>query len=615
MTFIDALVFLAVAVVMVPIASLLGLGSVLGYLAGGCIVGPYALGLVTDTHAIATMGEFGVVLMLFIIGLELDLSRLWAMRRQLFGGGLLQVLSCGILIGAGLHFGLQIPAIGAFAAGLALALSSTAIVMQTMEEKRLTKLPVGRVAFSILLFQDIAAIPLLALVPVLGQPTATGQGGGGAVAVLQALAAVVAVIAIGRYLTRPVLRLIAKTGLRDVFTAFALLLVLGIGELMHLAGMSMALGAFLAGVLLASSEYRHALESDLQAFKGLLMGLFFISVGMAINFDLFVQQPFQLAAVTLGFVLLKLLALRFIAPKLGVPRQQSWLFAALLAQGGEFAFVVFKAAFDAKLLDANQNDLLTVAVALSMALTPLLLIAYERILERTPKPERESDVEDEGAPVIIAGFGRVGQIIGRFLFASGIKATVLDRDSDQIEMLKRFGFRIFYGDATRIDLLEAAGAHRAKLLVIAIDDPEASELLVERVREHFPKLRIIARARNVAHYAALRRKGVEDVERETFESSLRLARKAIEKLGCPPYEARERADRYRRENIASLEALLPHWDDEKQRIAIAIQARIQLEQQFEKERVSQQQRRGIQGWHYEPVIIEPVDDERTGTDA
>ncbi len=615
MTFIDALVFLAVAVVMVPIASLLGLGSVLGYLAGGCIVGPYVLELVTDTKAIATMGEFGVVLMLFIIGLELDLSRLWAMRRQLFGGGLLQVLSCGVLIGAGLHFGLEIPAVGAFAAGLALALSSTAIVMQTMEEKRITRLPVGRVAFSILLFQDIAAIPLLALVPVLGEPTAAGQGGGGAIDVLKALAAVVGVIVIGRYLTRPVLRLIAKTGLRDVFTAFALLLVLGIGELMHLAGMSMALGAFLAGVLLASSEYRHALESDLQAFKGLLMGLFFISVGMAINFGLFEQQPFQLAAVTLGFVLLKLLALRFIAPRLGVPKQQSWLFAALLAQGGEFAFVVFKAASEAKLLDANQNDLLTVAVALSMAMTPLLLIAYERILERTPKPERESDVEDEGAPVIIAGFGRVGQIIGRFLFASGIKATVLDRDSDQIELLKRFGFRIFYGDATRIDLLEAAGAHRAKLLVIAIDDPESSELLVERVREHFPKLRIIARARNVAHYSALRRKGVEDVERETFESSLMLARKAIEKLGCPPYEARELADRYRRENVAVLESMLPHWDDEKQRIAMAIQARVALEQQFEKERDAQRDGRGVQGWHYEPVVIEPRQDERPSTDA
>lgn len=595
----QVMIYLAVAVVMVPLASLMGLGSVLGYLAGGCIIGPFILGFVSDVETIKQVAEFGVVLMLFMIGLELDLARLWSIRRQVFGGGALQLGLCGLALGLGL-FAAGMPVEAALVSGLALALSSTAIAVQTMAEKHLDKTPVGRAAFSILLFQDIAAIPLLAIVPMLGQPAASGEGGEGAVGVLKALGAIVAVVGIGRYLTRPILRTIAKTGLNEVFTAFSLLLLVGVGELMHMAGLSMALGAFLAGVLLASSEYRHALESDLQPFKGLLMGLFFISVGMSIDFRLFGEMPLAVIGMTLGFVMLKLLVLRALAPRLGVPAAQPWLFAALIAQGGEFAFVVFGVARDSKIFPEGSvwDGLLTVSVALSMALTPLMLIAHERILERHPKPEREVDVEDEGAPVIIAGFGRVGQIIGRFLFASGVKATVLDRDPDQIEMLKRFGFRIFYGDATRLDLLEAAGAARAKLLVVAIDDPEASELLVERVREHFPKLRIVARARNVGHYAALRRRGVEIVERETFEGSITLGRKALEVLGCPPFEARERSDRFRRFNVSMLEELLPHWEDEAQRIAIANQARVALEQQFDRDR-EVLNKRGIQGWHYE----------------
>jgi len=596
----QVMIYLGVAVLMVPLASLMGLGSVLGYLAGGCIIGPHILGLVSDVHTIMDVAEFGVVLMLFMIGLELDLARLWSIRRQVFGGGALQLGLCGLVLGLGL-FAAGMPAVAALVSGLSLALSSTAIAVQTMAEKHLDKTPCGRAAFSILLFQDIAAIPLLAIVPMLGAPSASGAGGEGAFGVLKALGAIVAVIGIGRYLTRPILRTIAKTGLNEVFTAFALLLLVGIGELMHMAGLSMALGAFLAGVLLASSEYRHALESDLQPFKGLLMGLFFISVGMAIDFRLFGDMPFAVIGLTLGFVTLKLLVLRAIAPRLGVPAKQPWLFAALIAQGGEFAFVVFGVARESQIFPAESHwdGLLTLAVALSMALTPLLLIAHERLFERFGKPSREADVEDEGAPVIIAGFGRVGQIIGRFLFASGVKATVLDRDPDQIEMLKRFGFRIFYGDATRLDLLEAAGASRAKLLVVAIDDQEASELLIDRVREHFPKLRIVARARNVGHYTALRRKGVEIVERETFEASISLGRKALVELGCPPFEARERADRFRRFNISTLEELVPHWEDEARRVAIAIQARTALEQQFDRDR-EVLNKRGIQGWHYDP---------------
>lgn len=597
----EALIYLGVAVLMVPLASLLGLGSVLGYLAGGCLIGPHVLRLVADVDTILHFAEFGVVLMLFMIGLELDLRHLWSMRRQVFGGGALQLGACGVAIAAALAIA-QVPIPAAVIAGLALALSSTAIAVQTMAEKHLDRTPTGRVAFAILLFQDIAAIPLVAIVPMLGVAAATdagGAGGAGALGALKALGAIVGVIGIGRYLTRPILRLIAKTGLRELFTAFSLLLVLGIAELMHLAGLSMALGAFLAGVLLASSEFRHALESDLQPFKGLLMGLFFIAVGMSIDFALFAAMPLAVVGLTLGFLLLKLIVLRLIAPRLGVPARQQWLFAGLLAQGGEFAFVVFGVARASKLLPEPWDGLLTLAVALSMAATPLLVILHERLFEKARPLERESDVEDEGAPVIIAGFGRVGQIIGRFLFASGVRATVLDRDPDQIELLKRFDFRVFYGDATRLDLLEAAGAQHAKLLVVAIDDPEASELLVERVREHFPNLRIIARARNVGHYTALRRRGVDVVERETFEGAVTLARHAIEVLGCPPYEARERADRFRRFNIATLESLIPHWEDEARRVAMAIQARQALEQQFERDREALA-RRGIQGWHYEP---------------
>jgi glutathione-regulated potassium-efflux system ancillary protein KefC len=596
----QAFIYFAVAVVLVPLGSLLGLGSVLGYLIGGVLIGPAVLGLVKGGESIAHFAELGVVLMLFMIGLELDLRRLWGMRRQVFGGGTLQFVACGaaaalLLLAFGLT--LQMAVVG----GLALALSSTAIAVQTMNEQHLDKTPVGRTAFSILLFQDIAAIPLIALIPILG-----GAGGGhseGGLGALKGLGAIVGIIAVGRYLTRPILRFIAKTGLREVFTAFSLLLVLGIAELMEMVELSMGLGAFLAGVLLASSEFRHALESDLQPFKGLLLGLFFISVGMTIDLGLIADEPVKVIGLTLAFLALKLGTLRLIAGRLGVSTSQRWLFAARIAQGGEFAFVVFKAAAEAFALPPGDTtlSLLTVVVALSMAMTPFILILHNRLFERHgKKASPEEAVEDEGASVIIAGFGRVGQIIGRFLFASGVKATVLDRDPDQIKLLEPFGYRVFYGDATRIDLLEAAGAARARLLIVAIDDPESSEMVVERVREHFPNLEIIARARNVGHYAALRRLGVKTVERETFEGSLVLGRKALEALGCPPFEARESADAFRRSNVRTVEDLLTHWDDpDDEFVALANQARRALEEQFEIDRKSLE-KRGIKGWHFDP---------------
>ncbi|HYP87328.1 MAG TPA: cation:proton antiporter, partial [Polyangiaceae bacterium] len=479
---------------------------------------------------------------------------------------------------------------------------STAVAMQTMAEQSLTSSPVGKTAFAILLFQDIAAIPLLAMVPLLAeQAPGEAASGSGWLGALKVLSAVAAVFVIGRFLTRPVLRVLAETGLREVFTGFALLLVLGIAQIMASVGISMALGAFLAGVLLAGSEYRHALESDIEPFKGLLMGLFFIAVGMSVDFGLLAHRPLFVLGLVLGFQLLKVLSLRLVAGPLGVTTKQRWLIAALLAQGGEFAFVVFGVARSARLLPGDWDALLTLAVALSMALTPVLMILHDKLLlARQAGSERQDDeVEDLGTPVIIAGFGRFGQIVGRFLFASGIQATVLDHDPDTIELLKRFNFRIYYGDATRLDLLHAAGASHAKLLVVAIDDQESSVKLVENVREHFPKLAIVARARNVGHWQQLRSLGVEIVERETFEAALMIGRHALEKLGVLPYEAKERADVFRRHNVRAMEAILPHWQDLEARTKMAISSRDQLERQMENDRHTAE-RHGTRGWHTDP---------------
>ncbi len=579
---VDAAVYLAAAVVFVPVASRLRLGAVLGYLFAGCLIGPFGLGLVEDVDTILHFAEFGVVLMLFAIGLELDPERLWAMRARVFGGGSVQMLVCGAVLSiAGLALGL--PWQAAVIAGFALALSSTAIAVQTMAERGVLNSAMGRTAFGVLLFQDIAAIPLIGIVPLLS--TAAGAPSGSLwLGIAKVVAAIIGVVAIGRYATTPVLRAIARTHLRDVFTAFALLLVIVIAQIMDAVGVSMALGAFLGGVLLASSEYRHALETDIEPFKGLLMGLFFIAVGMSIDFGLLGSRPLLIAALVVGFVALKVAALAVVSPRIGVPPGQHPLFGALLSQGGEFAFVVFGVAGAAHVLPGDWDKLLTLVVALSMVLTPLLVLAAD-VLEkrRAAGADREPDsIDAEDAPVIIAGFGRFGQIVGRLLFASRLKATVLDYDPDNIGTLRRFGFRVFYGDATRIDLLEAAGAHQAAVIVNAVDDVDANLRLVDIVREHFPTLRIIARARNVSHWLELRARGVEIVERESFESALLAGRRTLEALGVHPYEARERSDRFRRHNVLTLEALREDLVEEH-RIAAARAAREELERQFEKD--------------------------------
>jgi glutathione-regulated potassium-efflux system ancillary protein KefC len=590
---IEALVFLAAAVVCVPLAARLGLGSVLGYLIAGAVIGPWGLNFVGDVAATQNLAELGVVLMLFVIGLELDPRRFLAMRSVVFRGGVIQLAVSGGVLGVALAL-LGLGWRGALVGGLALALSSTAIAMQALTERNETDTPTGRSAFGILLFQDLAAIPLIALVPFLGDGT-DADANPLWMRIGIAVAAVAGVVVIGRYLTRPALRLVARSNLRELFTAFALLLVIGITELMELAGLSAGLGAFLAGVLLAGSEFRHALVGDIEPFKGLLLGLFFISVGMTVDFGLLASHPATVVLLLAGFLALKIASLWAIGRTIDICRER-WLFAFLLSQGGEFAFVVFGAAHAAAIFSKEWEGLLTITVALSMATTPLFLVLYDRTVGRRARETRAADTVSPEGPVIIAGFGRFGQVVGRLLLASDIRPVVLDHDADQVDTLRKFGYRVFYGDATRLDLLEAAGARNAKLLVNAIDDVEQSIALVDRVRENFPHLEIVSRVRNVSHYFEMRLRGVTVAERETFESALRVGRASLERLGIEPYRARELAEAFRRHNIASVDATLPYYQDEARRMSIARQGREELERQFARDREVFDREHGGKGW-------------------
>lgn len=593
----EGLLYLGSAALFVPIAVRLGLGSVLGYLIAGCIIGPWGLKLVSDPESILTFAEIGVVLMLFIIGLELDPKRLWTLRASVFGGGSIQMGGCGLLLSLFCYL-LGLDWKVALLIGLTLALSSTAIAMQAMSERSLTTSPIGRSAFAVLLFQDIAAIPLVAMIPLLastGEATTLASFGLSAAKVIGALAAV---ILLGRYVARPLLHFVARSGMREVFSAVALFLVFGFGILLETAGLSMAMGAFLAGVMLASSEYRHALESDIQPFKGLLLGLFFIGVGMSIDFGTLVHQPLLIATLLVGFMLLKAALLCLIGPMLGVPKRQRGLFAILIGQGSEFAFVIFSTAQMAGVLPVEWAKALTLAVALSMAVTPLLLVLASRLERNAPKDNRPDDtIDDENATVIIAGFGRFGQIAGRLLLANNVHTVVLDHDPDHIETLRKFGTKVFYGDATRVDLLESAGAGQAKVLINAIDDVEANLQLTELAKEHFPNLKIIARARDVDHWYQLRRLGVEAPERELFEGSLRVGRETLEFLGLDAYEAREKADLFRRYNLKMLEATIENYEDTEFRVASMQRAKDMLTDAIEQDqkRLASGQQQGWRG--------------------
>jgi glutathione-regulated potassium-efflux system ancillary protein KefC len=577
----NALIYLAAAVVAVPMAKRLGLGAVLGYLLAGIVIGPWGLGLIREVEDMLHFSEFGVVLLLFLIGLELEPKRLWALRRPIFGWGSAQVGGvAAALFGAAILAGIEWKI--ALIASLGLSLSSTAIVLATLDERNLKATPAGSAGFTILLFQDIAAIPMIALVPVLGVAALEGSGQGwlGGLKVVGVLAAL---IVGGRYLVRPALQIIAKTGMREIFTAFALLLVISIALLMQWVGMSMALGAFMAGVLLADSEYRHALETDLEPFKGLLLGLFFIAVGMSVDFGVFLAQPALILALVGGFLVIKIAVLVVLSKLFDIPRGQQAFFALLLSQGGEFAFVVFGAAATAKVFTPAVASLLIVVVALSMMVTPLLLILHDRIIAprlRNDKKRAADTIDTNEDHVIIAGFGRFGQIVGRLLRANQINLTVLDHDPDQIELLRKFGYKVFYGDASRIDMMHAAGAGNARALVVAIDSIEDSLALVDAVRKDFPNLPILARARNVTHYYDLMDRGVTVIERETFEAALQLGRQVLRQLGFGAYRARQVTMKFRAHNLKSLEAIYPFYKDQQQMVSFAKQARDELEEMF-----------------------------------
>ncbi len=588
----DALIYLAAAIVFVPVAKRLGMGSVLGYLLAGITIGPFAFGLVGgEGKEVIKFAEFGVVMMLFLIGLELEPAHFWGMRHLILGSGAMQMgvttlLFAAIFMQAG--FGWQ----AALAVGLALSMSSTAIVLQTMREKGLDRTQSGKSAFAVLLFQDISVIPILAALPLLAIATARAAPGehatflGGLPGWAQTIAllgAVGAVILSGRFVVVPFLRFIARIHLRELFTASALFIVMVAAYLMELVGLSPALGTFLAGVVLANSEYRHELESDIEPFKGILLGLFFISVGASINFDLILERPLTVIALVCGVIAIKTGVL-FVTGKLTrLTFDQNLLFSLGLAQVGEFAFVLFAFMNQLNLLTAEWTDTMMGVTAISMTVTPLMLLINERvILPRfgvREQVEKEADAIDLHSPVILAGFGPFGSTVGRFLRANGIEATILDNDSDRVDLLRKMGFRVFYGDATRIDILNAAGADHAKILIAAIGSPAINHDLIAKVQTLFPHLTVMARAENRFDAYDLMDMGIRDIYRETLDTSVRLGIDCLVKLGYRRYSATRAGQNFQKYDEAAMQKLAQHRHDESAYI-FNVREQIQLQEQL-----------------------------------
>jgi len=566
----QAIVYLMAGVIAVPIFRRLGLGSVLGYLIAGVAIGPWGLRLISDPQTVLQFSELGVVLLLFLIGLELNAQRVWAMRRAIFGLGSVQVVATIAAVTA-IAVALGQPLAIGLVAGMGIAMSSTAIGLATLGEKNLLPTPGGQASFAVLLFQDLAVIPLLLAIAVLAGEAAEFAW----LDLAKAVGLIVALIAAGRLLVRPLLRFVAEARLREVFVGFSLLLVLGTALLMEWAHLSMALGAFLAGVMLAESEYRHELELDIDPFKGLLLGLFFIAVGMSIDLGLFLRSPALVLGIALGIVVLKSAILYPIAQLFGYcNRADAGMFAVALSQAGEFAFVLFAAA--SRLLPPETMAILNAAVALSMLATPFVFKAYERVLARQPRDERAADAIDESNPVIVAGFGRFGQVIVRVLRGLGIRATVIDHDPGQIETVRRFGFKAYFGDATRMDLLESAGAARARLLFIAIDDAAAAMQTVRRVRQRFPGLQLVVRARSRTDAYEYAEMGITAV-REMFASALDATGRGLGVLGYSEDEVVRILRRFREYDEAQIPQQAPHRNDLKALIEIQQRGRRDIE--------------------------------------
>ena len=559
----ESIVYLLAAIIMVPISRRLGLGSVLGYLAAGIVIGPFGAKLIQDPEHILHFAELGVVFLLFIVGLELQPSRLWVLRKMVFGLGTAQVILSAAAITA-IAWLLGQPGDSALIIGLILALSSTAFVLQMLAEKKQLTTSHGRAAFSILLFQDLAAIPLIAILPMLG------ANAGGGIDASQAgvmLLTIGGLIFAGRFLLRPVLQVAAGSKIPEIFTATALLVVIGAALIMQFAGMSMVLGAFIAGMMLADSEYRHQLEADLAAFKGLLLGLFFIAVGMSVNIGLLLESPARILIIVALLMLTKAVILVPIARKFEIcDSRSSWSLAAAMSQGGEFAFVLFGIAARDRLLPAGLIDELILAVAVSMLLTPFAYLAAEHFGNKMSVDDEPEYDEMEGShnEVIIAGFGRVGQIVARLLRVADRPFTALEIDSSQVDVVRRYGNTVHYGDASRLDILRAAGAEHARIFVLAIDDIEASMRTAEAVVREFPHLKIIARARNRRHAYNLMDLGIEHIFRETLQSSLAMSETVLGSLGLSDTDTKRLTSSFReRDERLLLEQHAIHHSEEQ----------------------------------------------------
>ena len=578
-----AVVLLLAAVIAVPVAKRWKLGAVLGYLGAGVLIGPSGLRLIGNTAQIGQLSEFGVVLMLFVIGMEVSPQRLWVMRRSVFGAGSVQVAATAALIG-GAAFALGLDWKAALIVGLGLSLSSTAIDLQTLAERKELNSAHGRLGFAILLFQDVAAIPILALIPILGGSHAGTTPVHELLAALRIIATLAVVVVGGRYLLRPLFRAAAGVGTSEVFTATALLVVIGTAWLMELAGISMSLGAFLAGVLLADSEYRHEIEAQIEPFRGLLLGLFFVGIGMSLDVHMVLARPQFIGAMLLALLAVKGIVLYAVA-RLGAreDRAQSLALAALLAQGGEFAFVVFGLAAANALISTGQRDVAILVITLSMAATPLLVrLRAEFAPAAKPKPAREFDAFDAATPrVIVAGMGRVGQIVARMLNANRIPFTALENDPEQVDFMRHFGNTVFYGDASRLDLLRAAQADKAEVFVLATGNPDSNLRTARLLKHHFPHLKVFARARNRQHVFKLMDLNVEDIVRDTFFSSLEMARHVFEALGYDKATAADYVQRFRKHDERLLATQYPVYDDEAALLQSAKESRADLERLFQ----------------------------------
>lgn len=586
----NLLIYLSATVIAVPLFVRSGLGSVLGYLVAGVCIGPWGLGLIKNVQDILHFSEIGVVLLLFLIGLELQPKKLWSMRRPILGVGGAQVLiTAGVIFAIAILFNISWQT--AVVAGLGLALSSTAIALQFLREKNLLNTEVGQTGFSVLLFQDVAVIPIIALIPLLGVEASNNQLGASVQPTWVIVLVMLAIFATGRFFLRSIFRFVASTHLREVFTALSLLLVGGIALIMDLLGISMALGAFLAGVLLANSEYRHALESDIEPFKGLLLGLFFISVGMSVNFGLLLENSLQIFILTVALVTIKVTILYLISLFIGIPPRQRGLFSFTLAQGGEFGFVLFGFAVISGAMSSDHANLLVIAVALSMAITPLLLIINEKWIEprfsHTSAPPMD-EIIDTHNPVIIIGFGRFGQVVGRLLMANKITPTLIDNNPEQLERVRRFGYKSYYGDALRLDVLRSAGAAQAKLLVLTMSNTETINQAIELVRREFPNLKIYVRAYDRGHAMHLIDNKIDGFARDTFSSALELAKDVLVELGFSTMQAQNLEGKFKKHDHETLQQQVAVRHDEKALISIARSARDNIEETFAADKEQEQ---------------------------